>query len=300
MVESGSRILIPGEKGMGEVLLLALHQLPDTSWFFLVISDEGQQSTVILSDKEIDGVVIVSSPDSEVGNYYKEEKDLISTDGDKKRHSLGKKSRLLAVCAMALGMIVVGAVFFTGRDDARLFVDEFSNAGELNGRPVGEDNSGLQWSSFGNGWMIADGQLSYNGLDEAAALINLNSEPRSFEVKWIEATKGSGLLFNYVDDKNYWMLVAVPDYATWNLNQVVDGKFSFVENTGLSRISGAVTSISFSGNEFTIRVGAEVKIVKTFQSVPEPNSVGILKPISGEESKFSNVLNVESVSLKID
>jgi hypothetical protein len=96
------------------------------------------------------------------------------------------------------------------------------------------------------------------------------------------------------------MLVAVPDYATWNLNQVVDGKFSFVENTGLSRISGAVTSISFSGNEFTIRVGAEVKIVKTFQSVPEPNSVGILKPISGEESKFSNVLNVESVSLKID
>ncbi len=127
-----------------------------------------------------------------------------------------------------------------------------------------EEMMALDDLSSGSGWRAVSGR--FIAIDGAAAVAEVADEPaiavidgrspvETITAAVSEPTLGSGIVFRYVDEENYWSLMAAPSYATWNPYKTVAGVPQFVQNTGLSYQSGESTlEISLSGSELVVQM----------------------------------------------
>ncbi len=103
-------------------------------------------------------------------------------------------------------------------------------------------------------WAVASGQWGIKGRE--AVLTSTPSDTPSVATidvgratGWVQATattapQGFGVVFRYQDPQNYWRIVAVPDYATFNVFKVINGRESKVTDSGIGVVTYDKTNVT--------------------------------------------------------
>ncbi len=123
-------------------------------------------------------------------------------------------------------------------------------------------------STTGQQWNVASGEWGVKARE--AVLVSTPSDTPSVATidvgrsdGWVQATattapQGFGVVFRYRDAKNYWRIVAVPDYATFNVFKVVNGRESKVTASGIGVVTYDKTNVTIGirleDDRFTIYV----------------------------------------------
>jgi len=304
MISIGSKIRILKH---GDATLLGLQESPEGFWTLLLESDDGSQRSEVLSNEEMDAITILedqnlSTRKSPAGSADQE----VGTGSGITRLN----SRALMMSVLGVVVVIAGLIIAFPRGDngsttdygsTKVF-DDFSTVGELEGRMLGEKSLGLNWRVVSGDWSVESGELLATPKSiSSMALIDLGSLPRSFEVDFRAVTGYSGIVFLYEDDLNYWKLIAMKDFATWNLVQVVNGGApQFKGNTGLTKVRDVKVSILLNEQELSVLIDGEERLRKPITGVTSQSSVGLLErgrtSISSVDGKFV----VDSLSVGIN
>ena len=302
MIPQGSKIAIPK---IGVVTLVSLEETPKGFWTLLVESDDGSQRSEVLSNEVMDGITVLE--DQNPSKRKSVTGRLLAFKGFQGFTlrtvviSAGVMAALLAVLIVALPNGDSGT---TEENGVTKLVDEFTTDGEVDGRLFGEESLGLNWKVVSGYWDIKSGKLlSTQGMQPSIAVLSLDSMPKSFEVDFQEVTQLSGIVFLYADDLNYWKLVAMPDFATWNVYKVKDGgEPIFKGNTGFTFQENVKVSVALSQQELKVLVNGEQRLSIPLSGVSNQNSVGLLQRgrIAGSTSGGKFIVDSLSVGIIVD
>ena len=163
---------------------------------------------------------------------------------------------LIFVLVAAVGLIVGGADETSSSGRARAprtdptgVIDTFDVDGAL-----GADG-GLPWRDVIGEWAAEGGtaRVLKPGPSRNMAVITSTGADARAGVTVAKVGANSGLVFRFRDRSNYWQVVAVPAYSTWNLQKVVNGRPTAVRNTGLSPVQdGTRIEVQLSGPTITV------------------------------------------------
>ena len=163
---------------------------------------------------------------------------------------------------------------------------ERSSAGKLGA----ESSTGMVWLTLGDGFDVRDG----------LAIVNSNSQGETamalVDTKWADAeiaatagtvVTGSGIVFRFRDLQNFWSLVAVPDFATWNMQLHLDGEIVGVWQSGLSSVEpGTELSVVTIGEEIHVYIDGEQRIIIVDPTFRTATAAGLIST-SGSGASFS-------------
>lgn len=135
------------------------------------------------------------------------------------------------------------------------------------------ETAGLGAAAPGQEWTVISGRWQ---TDSGLATLTQDSDVRSIAVVDVGAinaevsaqmgtvTAKSGLVFRFVDESNYWVVLAAPDTPSWNLKKVVGGEVIDVGNVGVARASdGTNVGVRFDGPEIEVLVEGRVRATFT-------------------------------------
>lgn len=120
------------------------------------------------------------------------------------------------------------------------------------------DTAGPGWEELGT-WGVRDGHLANIVQDDDAGrefvLRNPGAGDLTVAAVVIEAAEGTGMVFRFQDDQNYWLLAPAPKYGTWVVNKYEAGTSTLVGNTGLaSSAENTAVVLELSGSEIVVEV----------------------------------------------
>lgn len=152
---------------------------------------------------------------------------------------------------------------------------------------LGETDNGRNWGELVGQWDIVDGaaRLVRDPQVRSLAAVDTGVINGTMMTTFVHARAGSGLVFRLIDARNYWMVVAVPNAATWNVRKVVDGIATDVTNLGLASSDDGVTiSVTFDRDVITLGLNGEQKASFTDNTHQGATTVGFtaLGGTSGE------------------
>jgi hypothetical protein len=155
--------------------------------------------------------------------------------------------------------------------------DSFQRADAASG--LGVSDNGAQWRAITGGWGVKGGQayVSRKAPFVSVVLSPLGSADGYVQVAASTVESGCGLVVRFHDRLNYVALVAVPKYATWNLEEVVAGKTTTIGNVGVAPVrNGTVIAVRVTGA--TAEVNIDNRPVKSFtvHQVPGAAEVGLI------------------------
>ncbi len=171
------------------------------------------------------------------------------------------------------------------------FGDNFDGGGGgLDGRQV-PARSDLQWSVVSGDFSVSAAGVVTGKLtdgDAAIAVLPGGGRVDSVAVSFTETATGSGLLFRYQDDKNYWELVASPTYGTWVLNRVVDGTSSRITTTGFT--GGRNAEVVLVGSTIQLWVEGLLRTTVRDPTLSEATTIGIKVSERGTAAALDGVI----------
>ena len=112
---------------------------------------------------------------------------------------------------------------------------------------LGRSTTGQRWKVDSGEWGIKarEAVLSSTPSDTpSVATIDIGRAQGWVQATATTAPQGFGLVFRYQDPKNYWRIVAVPDYATFNVFKVVNGRESKVTASGIGVVTYDKTNVT--------------------------------------------------------
>ena len=132
---------------------------------------------------------------------------------------------------------------------------------------LGASTGGGKWKAEGGSWGIRNREAILNsapGLRPTMATVDIGQTEGWIQVSGTTVPEGFSLVFRYQDPSNYWRLVAVPGYATWNVFRVVKGSETRVDSLGLANYANPSTvAVRLKGKAMTFFVdGLETKTFK--------------------------------------
>lgn len=311
MIVLGSKIRLLVRGGLVDVILVSLKETSNGVWTLVVEGDDGAQWSEVLSNEEMDAITVL-----DLQNMLKQELPAGQSDEEVLSVSGIAQLNIRALIMSVLGVVVVIAAliiaFSTGDNgstkdaEATKIVDDFATDGELNGRLFGEKSLDLNWRVVYGDWSIESGELlSTQRNSSSLALLDLGSSPKSFEVDFRAVTGYSGIVFLYEDELNYWKLIAMKDYATWNLVQVKNGGVpQFKGNTGLTNLQDVKVSVllnqeDLNQQELTVLIDGEELLRIPMAGVTSQSSVGLFQPGRTSITSVDGKFVVDSLSVGI-
>ena len=298
MISKGSKISTPKN---GIVTLVSMEETPEGFWNVLVEGDDGSQSSELLSNEEMDAISLL-----DVQTVLKQE--LPAGQSDEEVLPVNEKTRTnrRLVIMSVLGIVVVAValilVFLPRNGGSEKAIDEFSTTGQLDGRSVGKKSLGLNWNVLAGDWSIDSGKLSANQSEiRSFASISLQSLPKSFTVNWIDAIEGSGMVFLYEDDLNFWKLVALPSYGVWNLYKISDGVIEFMANSGPANMTDTKVEVLLSKDQLKVVIDEQEVVALRIAVDVTRSDVGLVWAGFPEEAPIrENKLIIESIVIELD
>jgi hypothetical protein len=250
--------------------------------------------------------------------YAGEERDDIHEDDEPQRGALGSRSREAAIAAAVLvAVIVIGLVLLLPRDDGGtdLAADGTTEPTAKQDTPVapagpGSDPKlaaatdrddfnrpdgplGDDWVPVRGTWSIVNGEATVERGDEQLTLatFELGTSDVRAQVTVPNASKASGLAFRIVDDANYWLWTIAPDFATFTLTRVEDGKPTVIGNSGITITRpGATLGINATGTTVELLAnGAVVKKVEDDTAAPG-TQIGLATIGAGPTATFDDLI----------
>ena len=134
--------------------------------------------------------------------------------------------------------------------------DAFDRAdGSLGTTPTGQD-----WKADGGSWAVREQEavLSSRPTDAASvATVDIGRTDGWVQVTTSTMPDGVGAVFRYQDAENYWRVVAVPGYATFNVFKVINGVETKVgQGLGLT----SYNTIDVGANKVGVNVNIGVRM----------------------------------------
>lgn len=182
---------------------------------------------------------------------------------------------LLAVVVVVAGVVL--AILVANSDDSGhptatvSFSDDFAStaveplAGRaLTGATAASAHEAPSWSTPVGSFVVLDGTTT-GGPTSTSATPSLGVVQATGTVVKVSgrldpAQPGLGFVFRYRDPKNYWSLVPLPRYATWNVYVTMNGRSVFKGNTGYSSFDKAPVEIVLDGETIRVSIaGAKAK-----------------------------------------
>jgi hypothetical protein len=147
------------------------------------------------------------------------------------------------------------------------------------------DDQRLDWRSAQGRWSVDSGALVLRDAPEAfpsLAVTDVGGPDGTVSVTMPEITDGTGIVFRYRDQSNYWSLVAVPGFATWNLSKVVNNERILVGNTELAPTT-AFTSVGvrLDGPMIAVTVDGRVRLEVTDGFLADETTAGVIAEQTG-------------------
>jgi hypothetical protein len=136
------------------------------------------------------------------------------------------------------------------------------------------------WSTPVGAFVVLDGTTA-GGLGTSASTPSLGVVQPSGKLLAVSgrldpAKSGLGFVFRYRDPRNYWSLLPMPGFATWNIYNTVNGHAIFKGNTGFSSFGDARVEIKLAGNKIDVRVAGGKKQTLTSPIFAEARGVGLI------------------------
>jgi hypothetical protein len=124
---------------------------------------------------------------------------------------------------------------------------------------LGKTPTGQAWKVDSGSWGVRGQEAVLNSPPTAAA--NIATVDIGRTAGWVQVTAttapdGVGVVFRYQDPKNYWRIVAVPGYGTFNVFKVINGVETRVGATGLT----TVNTIDVGANKVGVNVNIGIRM----------------------------------------
>lgn len=230
------------------------------------------------------------------------------------------RRRIIAVAAVAFVLIaVVGALLTFGGDDDDPTTGPTTTPGsqvtdgaggtvtivgtrDAFDRDDTEDGlgavpSGAEWIIDAGGWAIRGGEvvLTTAATKDDQALRNFATigtgyaDPQA-QVKLAKVVNGAGLAFRYRGECNHFVVYAVPQYAVWNVEKVVDckriegedGSQVFRKIVDAPVADGTTVGVVLDGDEVQIVINGRVVLTFTDDALAGAGRVGLT--VRGEDA----------------
>jgi len=150
----------------------------------------------------------------------------------------------------------------------------------LNGKPW-RTSSGHWGIDSENAFLsVADSQRPRN-----VAVVDMGSSDGRFRVTMSKVEAGSGLVFRYRNELNYWMLQAAPGVLTWNVRLIKDGAVVDIQNIGLSDTGdGATVEVDMNGDNIEFFVNDKFASTLVDKTLADGRFVGFVAFGAGQTS----------------
>ncbi len=167
---------------------------------------------------------------------------------------------------------------------------------------LGKTPTGQQWKVDGGSWAVRDREavLSSRPTDTASiATVDIGSTEGWIQVTASTAPDGVGAVFRYQDPKNYWRVVAVPGYATFNVFKVINGAETRVGSTGITNYAtmavgaekvglNVTIGIRMRGEEFTVFIdGFEMVTMRATELIKARRAGIVVSSFKGKDARFA-------------
>ena len=194
---------------------------------------------------------------------------------------------------IAIVLVLVLLLRDTGSGVQTLEGDLTGQGTSLNGTSFAAD---LRWKAEGGAFARGKDATTATapGPGPAFATIDPKDPPSAVTANFAHVGPGSGLVFNYVNPQNYWSVVAVYEYGTWNINKTVNGQTTFVANTG-SNLSPTDTSIELRQANGDVTVSVDRRPSMRVRAPAPPHArVGLLASAHDNGQTRWNGLSITS------
>lgn len=147
------------------------------------------------------------------------------------------------------------------------------------------DDQRVSWRTIEGRWSVDDGTLVLRDAPEAfpsMAVTDVGGPDGVISVAMPEIVDGTGMVFRLRDQSNYWSLVAVPGFATWNLSKVENNERQLVANTGLSPIAAyTAIGVRLDGPLIQVTVDGRVRLEVTDPFLDDETTAGVTAEQTG-------------------
>ncbi len=167
---------------------------------------------------------------------------------------------------------------------------------------LGTTETGQAWKVDGGSWAVQDREAvltSRPTVDANIATVDIGRSTGWVQVTATTMPDGVGAVFRYQDAQNYWRIVAVPGYATFNVFKVINGRETRVGATGvtnfgtisvgLNKIGANVNlGIRMRGQEFTFFIdGFETVTMRSTELINAHRAGIVVASDKGTDARFA-------------
>lgn len=156
-------------------------------------------------------------------------------------------------------------------------IDTFDRADDPSS--LGQAGSGQRWESVNGTWGIRDdAALTRGGAGDEPflAVIPQGTGNGLTEVTMTVVEQGAGLVFRYLDARNYWSVTANPGVGSWSVNRVIDGESELVGEALGPTNDGVTISTTQDGSTVRVLLEGEEKLSLTDAALGEQLQGGII------------------------
>jgi hypothetical protein len=175
---------------------------------------------------------------------------------------------LVVVAVAVVGVLAAG--WGSGGNKATATVrlsDDFNSSGfeSLAGRQLSESPTPAAGHAVSSAWKTPSGSFVTNRHSVVGGPTSSNRTPsvavveapgtlRQVSARFDPVADGMGLVFRYRDARNFWTLAPLSHFTTWNVYATVNGKTTFMGNTGLSGLGTGSVTVELSGADIDVQV----------------------------------------------
>lgn len=143
---------------------------------------------------------------------------------------------------------------------------------------LGKADTGQVWRQVAGHWATGAGLVRVTATaGRAIAVVDGGTGTRTLHVVLSQPCSGCGLVFRFRDRRNYWMVVEVPKFATFNLVKVTAGQPKAVGNTGLTTTKpGTKLAVRLNGTSVAVAVNGFQKLEVVDKELSTASGVGLV------------------------
>ena len=160
------------------------------------------------------------------------------------------------------------------------------------GDALGSAPAGQRWKTESGLWGIRAKEAvlrSPPSAEPSVATVDVGRSQGWIQVTGTTVPDGFGAVFRYQDAKNYWRIVAVPGYATFNVFKVINGVDTRVGGTGLTNYANDVTiGIRLRKDEMTFFIdGFETVTMRSTELQRAHRGGLVVASLKGKDARFA-------------
>jgi hypothetical protein len=307
LFKRNDQIILPGEDA--EVLVDNAIPGPDGSWTLYVASADGLRR-VELTEEATRTIVwrVGGPPPPEAAAPIASSAPGHQPAGRRRRsRRMWAVLGLVAAAATVVGILAAG--WGSGGNEATVRLsDDFNSSGfeSLAGRQLSESPAPAAGHALSRVWTVPIGSFvatrhivvggpTSSDRTPSMAVVKAPGALRQVAALFDPAGDGMGLVFRYRDARNFWMLVPLSHFGTWNLYATVNGKATFMGNTGLSGLGTGTVTVQLSGANIDVQVRRGLSRHLSSSLLAEARGAGLIAFANGSAPVRGAAFTVSSL-----